>query len=538
MAVSDSSPELRRFERTIPLRQSRGNIGPFRATQIWNEIISHVKSKVELKRRRYKMRHYDNTFTGTDAVDVVLHYLLSDKETFCTDLSRDKAVKVCQMLINQNVFEPASCRSSEGKKLFEDSNSKLYRFVDSDKENKDDSPLDDSEASTMDDSSDFKSGKDLRINPAFEPDLLEDDLLCNPLALQQSASVMQELIKLGSSIRCKSASSLKSIDLKRTRSSDSQEISPEVVEETWKEIALAELLTIVDIMFLDGILSEEKENKRQQRRNIIISNVVAKHSVMPFLEGSDTTDCVMQAAFDCIECLPKGMALLADDTLKQAGTQTKLKLFKIISKYYQDLSDPLLPERFFDLHMAILNLILTGREETGLLALKLDVVLLPWAVREELQRLLKFMLAIAKDNTFRIDVQETNEVIVLRTFSGCIFKHKVLSSSVGAELVQFFLNHLSDIFIVPRSIRQKVAFRLYQVKTGIMEIVSDSTFCSRVTQEEYQKQSEDGTKEALIEMMNSVLDDTQVPLKEKKQRLKCFQKIYPALYEKYFQGLI
>lgn len=66
----------------------------------------------------------------------------------------------------------------------------------------------------------------------------------------------------------------------------------------------------------------------------------------------------------------------------------------------------------------------------------------------------------------------------------------------------------------------------------------DSTFCSRVTQEEYQKQSEDGTKEALIEMMNSVLDDTQVPLKEKKQRLKCFQKIYPALYEKYFQGLI
>lgn len=178
-----------------------------------------------------------------------------------------------------------------------------------------------------------------------------------------------------------------------------------MVEETWKEIALAELLTIVDIMFLDGILSEEKENKRQQRRNIIISNVVAKHSVVPFLEGSDTTDCVMQAAFDCIECLPKGMALLADDTLKQTGTQTKLKLFKIISKYYQDLSDPLLPERFFDLHMAILNLILTGREETGLLALKLDVVLLPWAVREELQRLLKFMLAIAKDNTFRIDDQ-------------------------------------------------------------------------------------------------------------------------------------
>ena len=44
--------------------------GPFRATQIWNEVIDHLKEKVELKKRRYKLRNYDNCFTGTDAVDV------------------------------------------------------------------------------------------------------------------------------------------------------------------------------------------------------------------------------------------------------------------------------------------------------------------------------------------------------------------------------------------------------------------------------------------------------------------------------------
>ena len=74
--------------------------GPFRATQIWNEVIEHLKVKVELKKRRYKLRNYDDSFTGTDAVDVVLHYLLSDQENFC-NLSREKAVKVYTYIIYQ-----------------------------------------------------------------------------------------------------------------------------------------------------------------------------------------------------------------------------------------------------------------------------------------------------------------------------------------------------------------------------------------------------------------------------------------------------
>lgn len=69
-------------------------VGPFRATQIWNEIVDHLKTNVEVKRRRYKMKTYDNSFSGAHAVDVVMTYLLSEKNTFSTDLSRDKAVKV------------------------------------------------------------------------------------------------------------------------------------------------------------------------------------------------------------------------------------------------------------------------------------------------------------------------------------------------------------------------------------------------------------------------------------------------------------
>ncbi len=68
--------------------------GPFRATQLWNDIIDHMKDHIEVKRRRVKLRNYESCFTGTEAVDVVLERLQSERLNFTRDVSRDKAVKV------------------------------------------------------------------------------------------------------------------------------------------------------------------------------------------------------------------------------------------------------------------------------------------------------------------------------------------------------------------------------------------------------------------------------------------------------------
>lgn len=88
--------------------------GPFKATQIWNEVICHLKDRVEVKRRRHKLRNYNDCFTGTDAVDVVLHYLLSDQDTFC-NLSREKAVKVslASSFLHGLYHEKTSCQDSD-----------------------------------------------------------------------------------------------------------------------------------------------------------------------------------------------------------------------------------------------------------------------------------------------------------------------------------------------------------------------------------------------------------------------------------------
>lgn len=66
---------------------------------------------------------------------------------------------------------------------------------------------------------------------------------------------------------------------------------------------------------------------------------------------------------------------------------------------------------------------------------------------------------------------------------------------------------------------------------------SDMTYCARVSDEEYKTQTEECTEQALVDLMNSVLDNTQFSLKEKKQRLKQFQKHHPYLHEKYFSNI-
>lgn len=66
----------------------------------------------------------------------------------------------------------------------------------------------------------------------------------------------------------------------------------------------------------------------------------------------------------------------------------------------------------------------------------------------------------------------------------------------------------------------------------------DNAYCSQVTTDEYQKQATECTNSALVSMMNGILDNTNFTLKEKKQRLRQFQKCHPDLYAKNFNGML
>lgn len=107
--------------------------GPFRATQLWRNIVEALQTQVEVRRRRQHLRVHRDCFTGSDAVDVVLSHLMQNIY-FCTsDVTRLKAVRLCQALMDARVFEPVGVKLFRREELaFEDSGCSLYRFLDSD----------------------------------------------------------------------------------------------------------------------------------------------------------------------------------------------------------------------------------------------------------------------------------------------------------------------------------------------------------------------------------------------------------------------
>lgn len=104
---------------------------PFGATQLWQNIIRALQTQVEVRRCRRHLRVHAECFTGSDAVDVVLSYLMQNV-AFCTsEVSRLKAARLCQALMEAKVFEPVGTKLFRRDKdaTFEDSSGSLYRFL-------------------------------------------------------------------------------------------------------------------------------------------------------------------------------------------------------------------------------------------------------------------------------------------------------------------------------------------------------------------------------------------------------------------------
>lgn len=66
----------------------------------------------------------------------------------------------------------------------------------------------------------------------------------------------------------------------------------------------------------------------------------------------------------------------------------------------------------------------------------------------------------------------------------------------------------------------------------------ETAFCSQVPVSEYQRQTEECTNQSLVQMMNTIIDNPKMTLKEKKQRLQKFRKYHPNIYAKHFSGMV
>ncbi|XP_055953824.1 DEP domain-containing protein 1B-like isoform X2 [Argiope bruennichi] len=97
---------------------------PYRATRLWNEVISAFQSGMPVKKHRRRMQTYNNCFTASEAV-TWLHCYLMNNPNFGPEVTRQQTVNLLQKFLKCHVIECIIVRS-KNKEFSDDSH--LYRF--------------------------------------------------------------------------------------------------------------------------------------------------------------------------------------------------------------------------------------------------------------------------------------------------------------------------------------------------------------------------------------------------------------------------
>lgn len=96
---------------------------PFLYVFQWNETIKLFRGGMPLRRHWAHFRSYDNSFTGSEAVDY-LHELLRRNQNFGPEVTRYQSLQLLRKFLKNHVIEDVKGRF--GKEDFDD-NGRLYR---------------------------------------------------------------------------------------------------------------------------------------------------------------------------------------------------------------------------------------------------------------------------------------------------------------------------------------------------------------------------------------------------------------------------
>ncbi|KFQ73021.1 DEP domain-containing protein 7, partial [Phoenicopterus ruber ruber] len=443
---------------------------PFQATQLWNSIIHALHSQVEIKRRRQHLKTYKNCFTGSNAVDVVLSHLMQSMYLSCNDISRLKGVRVCQALMDHNVFEPVGAKLylfKNGKETefedtntkFEDTNTSLYKFVNSSltpllpRKNKDNETLSPQQICKQ------KTKRCSRMKC--------ETTLSNPVALQ--AGDKKKVEELLQSINVHA-----SLPPKIMVNEPTHLLSKRVIEDVWKQQTVLRLLQLIDVPLLEDILVSSVKRKTDcfgKEEDLVISNTFLDREVTRSLNLPEL-DKWLFAAIECLEYFPDQFIVMVSQQLPQSTNKPsslntyKKILFDIIIKYYSQKKDSLLATQDLDIHSGIIELIEKGKTDQALEASQLYLKLLAPNIREELHRLLTFVAIASESDGYKLQKQFDNRSVIIKTCTKFILQNKTLSKPQAELLTQFLMDNHSELFKTPLTLLELTSRRLESLLEG------------------------------------------------------------------------
>ncbi|XP_030334458.1 DEP domain-containing protein 4 isoform X1 [Strigops habroptila] len=528
------TPRFRRLRSQSELEPRRGSgrrrdcDGPFQATQLWNSIIHALHSQVEIKRRRQHLRTYKNCFTGSNAVDVVLSHLMQSMYLSCNDISRLKGVRVCQALMDHKVFEPIGAKlylfKNEKETEFEDTNTSLYKFVNTSltpllpRKNKDSESLSSEQI--------CKQKTKRRSNRTKS-----ETTVSSPLALDVADKKrVEELLK--------SINVHASLPPKIMVNEPTHLLSKRVIEDVWKQQTLLRLLQLIDVPLLEDILVSSVKTKPDgfgKEEDLIISNTFLDREITSSLNLPEL-DKWLYAAIECLEYFPDQFIVMVSQQLPQSTNKPcslnmyKKILFDTIIKYYSQKKDSLLDTQDLDIHSGIIDLIEKGKTDQALEASQLYLKLLAPNIQEELHRLLTFIAIASESDSYKLQKQFENRLVIIKTCTKFILQSKTLSKPQAELLTQFLMDNHSDLFKTPLTLLELTSRRLESLLEGQdPDTSSGFTFCQRVTTKEYEEQKQQ-TNQYLLALVREMDNDLTIPLKQKKKLVKEFRKYHSLAY--------
>ncbi|XP_053105051.1 DEP domain-containing protein 1A isoform X3 [Hemicordylus capensis] len=185
-------------------------------------------------------------------------------------------------------------------------------------------------------------------------------------------------------------------------------------------------------------------------------------------------------------------------------------------------------------------------ERVAIEALQICCVLLPPPNRRKLQLLMRMISRMSEN----VDMPRLHDAVgtkslMIQTFSRCILcceEEVDFDELLAARLVSFLMDHHQEILDVPTYLWVAVQDHIETLKTTQLECLSEEmstifptySYCKRITSQEFDEQKISTSQAAVTELLENIIKDKYLSLKDKKKKLKQFQKEYPQIYQNRF----
>nr|XP_019775575.2 DEP domain-containing protein 1A isoform X2 [Tursiops truncatus] len=487
--------------------------GPYRATRLWNEVTTSFRAGMPLRKHRQHFKKYGNCFTAGEAVDW-LYDLLRNNSNFGPEVTRQQTIQLLRKFLKNHVIE--DIKGKWGSENLDD-NSQLFRFP---------------------------ANSPLKTLPRRHPELRKNRIE-NFSKDKDSIFKLRNLSrrtpkKHGLHFSQENAEKMNCeiINEHQENSIDNREISQKDVEEAWRYVILIYLQTILGVSSLEEVI-----NPKQVIPQCIMYNMTntSKHGVVILQDKSDDLPHWVLSAMKCLANWPR-----SNDMNNPTYVGFERDVFRTIADYFLDLPEPLLTFEYYELFVNILGLLQPHLERVAIDALQLCCLLLPPPNRRRLQLLMRMISRMSQN----VDMPQLHDAmgtrsLMIHTFSRCVLRcaeEVDLDELLAARLVSFLMDHQQEILQVPSYLQTAVEKHLDYLRKGHIKNPGDGviaplptySYCKQISAQEFDEQKVSTSQAAVAELLENIIKNKSLPVKEKRKKLKQFQKEYPLIYQKRF----